>query len=84
MTEIKEIREEFMQLLEDLREKIKALEKEKASLLAEIAELREKAEAKISNLEGEIAEIKKERKLLRELLSPPRKPRKKGGSEETE
>jgi len=84
VTEIKEIREEFMQLLEDLREKIKALENEKASILAEIVELREKAEAKVSTLEGEIAELKKERKALRELLSPPRKSKEKGGSEETE
>ena len=81
--EIKEIREGFMQLLEDLREKIKALEKKKASLLAEIAELRERAEAKISTLEGEIAELRKERDSLKKLLSPPRKSKKKGGSEKT-
>lgn len=83
MTEIEGIREEFMQLLEDLREKIKALEKEKASLLAEIAELREKAEAKIGKLEGEIAELRKGRDSLKRLLSPPRKSKKKGGSEKT-
>jgi chromosome segregation ATPase len=72
---IKGIREEFMQTLKNLREKIKTLETERANLMIEIEKLKKAAESKATALESEVNMLREEVKSLRELL---------GYTEETE
>jgi predicted nuclease with TOPRIM domain len=55
-------------LLENLREKIETLQKEKAALLAEMKRLNEKAEVRAHELENEVATLRKEVKALEKLL----------------
>ena len=55
-------------MLENLREKIETLQKEKAALLAEMKRLNEKAEVRARELENEVAALRKEVKALEKLL----------------
>jgi len=61
-------KEDLVNVLRDLREKIETLEGERASLLAETKDLRNMAEARASKLKSEVATLKKEVKALKELL----------------
>jgi hypothetical protein len=65
---IKGVREELMQSLKSLREKIQALETEKKSLMGEVEGLRKAAESRVTTLEGEVSQIREETKSLKELL----------------
>lgn len=65
---IKDIREELMLTLTNLREKIKTLEIEKASLMTEIENLRKVAEARANTLENEVGTLREEVRSLRDLL----------------
>jgi len=67
----------FMELLRNLRKKIKTLEKEKAGLLAEIESLKEKAQARAHELENDVTMLRKEVKALEKLLNVKEKPRNK-------
>ena len=65
---IRGIREEFMQTLKALREKIQALETERAGLMGEIEKLRKAAESRAVALESEVSQMREEVKSLKELL----------------
>lgn len=65
---IRGIREEFMQTLKALREKIQALETERADLMNEIEKLRKAAESRAVALESEVSQMREEVKSLKELL----------------
>ena len=71
---IRRIREELMQTLKELREKIQALEVERAHLLVEVETLRKAAETRAAALEGEVGQMREEAKSLRELLDNNAKP----------
>ncbi|MCW4018542.1 MAG: hypothetical protein NWF00_07695 [Candidatus Bathyarchaeota archaeon] len=55
-------------MLQDLREKIQALEAERTRLLVEIGEMRKAAESRVAALESEVGQMREEAKALRELL----------------
>jgi hypothetical protein len=65
---IKGVREELVQSLKYLREKIQALEMEKKSLMGEVEGLRKAAESRMTTLEGEVNQMREEAKSLKELL----------------
>jgi len=65
---IKGVREELMQSLKSLREKIQVLETEKKSLMGEVEGLRKAAESRVTSLEGEVNQMREEAKSLKELL----------------
>ncbi|MCJ7763003.1 hypothetical protein MUP38_06080 [Candidatus Bathyarchaeota archaeon] len=65
---IKGVREELMQSLKSLREKIQVLETEKKSLMGEVEGLRKAAESRVTTLEGEVSQMREEAKSLKELL----------------
>lgn len=65
---IEDVREDFMRLLKNLRERIDSLESERASLLGEVTELRQKADEKVDSLEKEVERLKKEKEALKEIL----------------
>lgn len=62
------IKEELMQTLVNLREKIRTLETERANLLIEIEDLRKVAESRVDALETEVGMLREEVKSLRDLL----------------
>jgi chromosome segregation ATPase len=65
---IKDIKEELMQTLMNLREKIKTLETERANLMVEIENLRKVAESRADALESEVSVLREEVKSLKDLL----------------
>lgn len=65
---IKGIKEELMQTLTNLREKIKTLETERANLMVEIGNLRKVAESRADALESEVSVLREEVRSLRDLL----------------
>jgi predicted nucleic acid-binding Zn-ribbon protein len=65
---IKGIKEELMQTLTNLREKIKTLETERANLMAEIENLRKVAASRADALESEVSVLREEVRSLRDLL----------------
>ena len=65
---IRGIKEELMQTLTSLRDKIKTLETERANLMDEIEELREVAESRATALEEEVSTLREEVKSLKDLL----------------
>jgi len=65
---IRGIREELMQTLTNLREKIKTLETERANLMVEIENLRKVAESRADALESEVSVLREEVRSLRDLL----------------
>ena len=65
---IEAIREDFMRLLKNLRERIESLESERAGLLEEVTELRQKADEKVESLEKAVEKLKKEREALKDIL----------------
>jgi len=65
---IRGIKEELMQTLMNLREKIKTLETERANLMIEIEKLRRVAESRADALESEVSMLRQEVKSLRDLL----------------
>ncbi len=65
---IKGIKEELMQTLTNLREKIKTLETERANLMVEIENLRKVAESRADALESEVSVLREEVRSLRDLL----------------
>jgi len=66
---IRDLRDDLMQTLRILREKIQMLESEKRNLLEEVETLRKTAEARVTILEGEVNQMRQEVKALKELLS---------------
>jgi len=68
---IKDIRQELMQTLKTLRERIRTLETERSNLMAEIEELKKIAESRVNALENEVDMLRQEVESLRELLSHP-------------
>jgi predicted nucleic acid-binding Zn-ribbon protein len=65
---IKGIKEELMQTLTNLREKIKTLETERSNLMIEIENLRKVAESRANALESEVSMLREEVRSLRDLL----------------
>jgi predicted nucleic acid-binding Zn-ribbon protein len=65
---IKGIKEELMQTLTNLRDKIRTLETERASLMVEIEKLRKIAESRANALENEVGMLREEVRSLRDLL----------------
>jgi len=65
---IRGIKEELMQTLTNLRDKIKTLETERANLMIEIEELRKVAESRATALEQEVSTLREEVKSLKDLL----------------
>jgi predicted nucleic acid-binding Zn-ribbon protein len=65
---IKGIKEELMQTLTNLRDKIRTLETERASLMVEIEKLRKIAESRADALENEVGVLREEVRSLRDLL----------------
>jgi predicted nucleic acid-binding Zn-ribbon protein len=65
---IKGIKEELMQTLTNLRDKIRTLETERSNLMVEIEKLRKVAESRAIALEGEVSMLREEAKSLRDLL----------------
>jgi predicted nucleic acid-binding Zn-ribbon protein len=65
---IKGIKEELMQTLMNLREKINRLETERVNLMLEIEKLRKVAESRADALESEVTTLREEVKSLRDLL----------------
>ena len=65
---IKGIKEELMQTLTNLRDKIRTLETERSSLMIEIEKLRKTAESKANALENEVDTLREEVRSLRDLL----------------
>lgn len=65
---IRGIKEELMQTLNNLRDKIKTLETERANLMIEIEELRKVAESRATALEQEVSTLREEVKSLKDLL----------------
>lgn len=66
--EIKGIEKGLVQELEDLREKIEKLKKERSELLEEIETLKRAGKKKASNLEKEVASLREEVESLKEML----------------
>ncbi|MCW4034382.1 MAG: hypothetical protein NWF03_03365 [Candidatus Bathyarchaeota archaeon] len=58
-----------MATLNELREKIEGLEKEKSSLVKEVQELKREAEGKAVALECEVAVLREEADTLKRMLS---------------
>jgi predicted nucleic acid-binding Zn-ribbon protein len=65
---IRGIKEELMQTLTHLREKIKTLETERANLMGEIENLRKVAESRADALETEVSGLREEVRSLKDLL----------------
>lgn len=65
---IKGIKEELMQTLMNLRDKIRTLETERANLMSEIEKLRGIAESRASALESEVNMLREEVRSLKDIL----------------
>jgi hypothetical protein len=65
---IRGIKEELMQTLTNLREKIRTLETERASLMMEIQNLRKVAESRAEALESEVSMLREEVRSLKDIL----------------